>query len=507
GLARGDLLSSDPFLEVYLCPPTTTNNNSSSLNNRKYDDSLPSFVTGVQWATLNPTWDAVWNLQNVPERSELVILVKDKNKMMVDTDLGVASMILGQKLQGSPPEHSLDVYRSASRKQGQVIIEITARQSSCDPSSGPTSSGPARYSRHTSYAAGVLTRDRKNEFYTYRVRLYHLQEIFGSDPRFYQPYNRDYDAARRIFADSLEGLNIRNALHSQHSYLYRHGRNTEYGALETGAQFAELVHRARLSQWRKMRQRQQGQLSPLFSSGGRSRRSSIQQPTSNQQQQQYGEGYIENGSTSPIEVPEPSAPGKIRTLHDLRTVVFTYSIVPRGLYFSETGAAFFQDFMSKHAMHANRAPEVMYSGEFRLFVEDCIGCGDDGSDNESAGENEGQPERRPQWTLLIDNNSGTYGPKKENLYQVKKLFEQNFPDLIVKAVDREDPYLTAIKEEAKRMEEEMAIVSMLKTGMGLGPRPKSPLFAHTEMGSQEKLEQYSGPGYESNRSTEGKMLA
>ncbi|KAG0261324.1 hypothetical protein BG011_001098 [Mortierella polycephala] len=351
-LARGDLLSSDPFLEAYLGPPEDK-------------DSL-SFVTGVQWSTLNPTWDATWRLLNVTEGMMLQILIKDKNKMMVDTDLGRASLQLGAKLEGTQ-EHVLDIWRTDDRKQGRVILQTTATRSSGYSATltKPSTSGPSQYSRHTSYAAGVLTREKKYEFYTYRVRLYHLYDVFGTDARYYQHWNVDYDAAKRIFADSLEGLNIRNALHSQHSYLYRHGRNTAYGALGTAQDLGQLLHGDRLKK-------------------------------------------------------DPN--------QDLKTVLFTYSIVPRGLYFSETGAAFFQDFMSKHAMHANRAQEVMYSGEFRLFLD----------------------EQSAQWTLLIDNNSGTYAPKKEELYKVKQLFELNFPDLKVMALDREDPYLNDIREATKK---------------------------------------------------------
>ncbi|KAG0213583.1 hypothetical protein BGX28_004000 [Mortierella sp. GBA30] len=355
-LARGDLLSSDPFLEAYLGPPE--------------DKESLMFVAGVQWATLNPTWNATWHLLNVTEGMMLQILVKDKNKMMVDTDLGRASLILGGKLEGTH-EHVIDIWKSDDRKQGQVLVQTTATRSVGHSVSLTKAStrGPARFSRHTSYAAGVLTREKKYEFYTYRVRLYHLFDVFGTDHRHYQHWNVDYDAAKRIFADSLEGLNIRNALHSQHAYLYRHGRNTVYDALETGEDFGRLLHGERLSQ-------------------------------------------------------DPN--------QDLRMVLFTYSIVPKGLYFSETGAAFFQDFMSKHAMHANRSQEVMYSGEFRLFRD---------------------AQHNNAWTLLIDNNSGTYAPKKEELYKVQRVFELNFPGLVVNAVDREDPSLKEIREATKKMEE------------------------------------------------------
>ncbi|KAG0338016.1 hypothetical protein BG004_007399 [Podila humilis] len=329
-LPRGDLLSSDPFLEAYIGPPE--------------DKESLSFATGVKWTTLNPVWDAEWRLLNVTDGTVLEMFVKDKNKMMVDTDLGRASLLLGSNIEGTH-EHVLDVWRSNTKKQGQVIVKLRRR---------------GAYGR------------AKLEFYTYRVRLYHLLEVFGNDTRYYQHWNRDYDAAKRIFGDNLEGLNIRNALHSQHSYLYRHSQHSVYDGLSTANDIGTLLHGDRLSK----------------------------DPTQN-----------------------------------LKMTVFTYSIVPRGLYFSETGAAFFQDFMSKHAMHANRATEVMFSGEFRLFQDECY---------------------NNRWHLLIDNNSGTYAPKKEELYKVKELFERNFTDLIVSAVDREDPYLLEIRAATKQVEQDVA---------------------------------------------------
>ncbi|KAG0019956.1 hypothetical protein BGZ81_009529 [Podila clonocystis] len=358
-LARGDILSSDPYLEAYLGSPD--------------DPTSLAFVTGVQWFTLNPKWDATWELLNVPEDTVLHILVKDKDKMKEDTDLGNTSLLLNGKLEGTR-EHVLDVWRSETRKRGQVFVKTVATRTTGQVAQlpHPSTKGPARFSRHTSYAAGMLTREKKFEFYTYRIRLYHLLDVFGPDERRYQHWNVGYDAAKRIFADTLEGANIRNALHSQHSYLYRHDKTSLYGSLSTAEDLGRLLHGQRLAQ-------------------------------------------------------NPS--------QDLKMVVFTYSIIPKGLYFSETGAAFFQDFMSKHAMHANRATEVMYSGEFRLFRDE---------------------NHHGDWTLLIDNNSGTYAPKKEDLYRVRELFVRNFPDLVVVALDHEDPYLKEIRAATKKADQEQA---------------------------------------------------
>ncbi|KAG0322124.1 hypothetical protein BG000_003014 [Podila horticola] len=352
-LARGDLLSSDPYLEAYLGSPD--------------DPTSLTFITGVQWFTLNPKWDATWELLNVPEDTVLNILVKDKDRLKEDTDLGNTWLLLNGKLEGTR-EHVLDVWRSETRKRGQVFVKTVATRTTGQVAQlpHPTTKGPARFSRHTSYAAGMLTREKKLEFYTYRIRLYHLLDIFGPDVHGYQHWNVDYDAAKRIFADTLEGTNIRNALHSQHSYLYRHDKTSQYGALATADDLGKLLHSQRLTE---------------------------------------------------------------NPAQDLKMVVFTYSIIPKGLYFSETGAAFFQDFMSKHAMHAN----LLYSGEFRLFRDE---------------------HHHGDWTLLIDNNSGTYAPKKEDLYKVRELFVRNFPDLVVVALDHEDPYLKEIRAVTEKADQE-----------------------------------------------------
>eukprot|EP00026_Physarum_polycephalum_P002941 Phypoly_transcript_02950.p1 GENE.Phypoly_transcript_02950~~Phypoly_transcript_02950.p1 ORF type:complete len:702 (+),score=85.38 Phypoly_transcript_02950:252-2108(+) len=102
---------------------------------------------------------------------------------------------------------------------------------------------------------------------------------------------------------------------------------------------------------------------------------------------------------------------------------FTYVISDNTLKFSETGAPFFTDFMSKHAMHANCAKEVYYSGEF------CVA---------QVGQS---------WKLYVDNNSGTYAPNKADLPCLEACFRQNFPDLDVQALDREDPKLADLKRK------------------------------------------------------------
>lgn len=78
--------------------------------------------TGVKWSTLNPVWDAKWQLLNVTDGTVLEMFVKDKNKMMVDTDLGRASLLLSN-IEGTH-EHVVDIWKSNTKKQGQILVKV-----------------------------------------------------------------------------------------------------------------------------------------------------------------------------------------------------------------------------------------------------------------------------------------------------------------------------------------------------------------------------------------------
>ncbi|KAE9030318.1 hypothetical protein PR003_g11996 [Phytophthora rubi] len=52
-----------------------------------------------------------------------------------------------------------------------------------------------------------------------------------------------------------------------------------------------------------------------------------------------------------------------------------------------------------------------------------------------------------KYTLVIDNNSGTYAPPKEELPQLKALFETNFPGISVETHDRSSPELKEKRKE------------------------------------------------------------
>jgi hypothetical protein len=104
---------------------------------------------------------------------------------------------------------------------------------------------------------------------------------------------------------------------------------------------------------------------------------------------------------------------------------YTYVLMHDKLYMSETGLAVY-DMLSKHAMHASAAEEVVYAGELLVREEECVNG-------------------TPRNILVLDNNSGTYAPNAEHLPFVRDVFAQNFFGLDVEVYDLNDPVLHALR--------------------------------------------------------------
>jgi hypothetical protein len=119
--------------------------------------------------------------------------------------------------------------------------------------------------------------------------------------------------------------------------------------------------------------------------------------------------------------------------------------------------------VSKHAMHANVSEFVRYAGEFHiqrrllaphhLHSSMPVPCHPDQIDMD---ELQHYPAEKYEHWLVIDNNSGTFGPKKDDLPGLAELFRQNFPGLRVEALDFQDPLL---KQYVSQLKEENAVIA------------------------------------------------
>ena len=133
--------------------------------------------------------------------------------------------------------------------------------------------------------------------------------------------------------------------------------------------------------------------------------------------------------------------------------MFTYVVTLDGeMRFTETGEEFAIEFLSKHSMHADGAKEIAYSGEFfvRLMEEHEGDSGGRGVGEPGGGEP--QDEDPKHYELVIDNDSGTYRPRKELLPTLEGFLasDDNFGGLgRVLTVDGFDETLGKWKEERK----------------------------------------------------------
>ncbi|KAJ7290231.1 hypothetical protein C8J57DRAFT_1045181 [Mycena rebaudengoi] len=124
----------------------------------------------------------------------------------------------------------------------------------------------------------------------------------------------------------------------------------------------------------------------------------------------------------------------------VKPAVYTYIISAEddSLRFSETGAAFFVDFASKHALHANCHQTVRYSGEFHPRPAGGWQAFSDATSDADV-----------RWELVVDNNSGTYSPDKTLLPTLQALLQHNLSGVKIVALDREDPELIASREACR----------------------------------------------------------
>ena len=203
----------------------------------------------------------------------------------------------------------------------------------------------------------------------------------------HQPWNKHYKAAQSIFQGPTS-LVVRSGVQASHRMLYQRTGTNYFGVIEDAADFKKVLRGD-------------------------------------------GSGSGSGGSNTII---------GSQFAHRVKPAVYTYIISSEddSFRFSETGAAFFVDFASKHALHSNCCENVRYSGEFHPRPQ---GGWEKFSDD--------IPDEKVNWELVIDNNSGTYAPDKKLLPKVKGLLEYNFPSFTVFALDHGDDALKESREACR----------------------------------------------------------
>lgn len=216
---------------------------------------------------------------------------------------------------------------------------------------------------------GRLVNGQGSQIYsTWKVILIGVPFFFGERK---QEWNQAHKAAQAIF-HGLSAVPVRASIHALHSVLYAHSAHNNFGVIQYARDIFQLLH-----------------------------------------------GDHAGGLMNPY-------------AQRVKPAVYTYVIALEddSLRFSETGADFFADYASKHALHSNCATAVRYSGEFHPRP---AGGWDAFSDS--------RRDEDVRWELLVDNNSGTYAPDPNELPMLQKLLQYNFPGLTVIALDRQDAQL------------------------------------------------------------------
>ncbi|KAH9173100.1 hypothetical protein EDB89DRAFT_2242494 [Lactarius sanguifluus] len=356
------------FIGAQGLPKTDVAGSSDPYFVARFDREI-EYTSSVQVNTLQPVWNELWRLKNVPTDATLAVQVMDKDEGKTDDFVGkfettVAPGAKEAVIQG--PMHR--------RRSGTFWLNIESREPATPLSEAPayTFDGPLRYTQHYSPTVGQLTRVNDARLYsTWEVRLRGVRTFFGD---VFQHWNTEYAAAQSIFGAGPGALALRGTIRTGHRTLYAQTMRDRTGPLDTP--------RGRARAAARHKQPRAGTLSHR---------------------------------------PAPAA-RETCGVHD------------ETLRFSETGATFFVDFASKHALHANCAKRVRYSGGW-------AGYGDGNSDADA--------DERTHWELVIDNNSGTYAPSRDLLPAVRALLEYNFPGFAICALDREDPGLKESREACR----------------------------------------------------------
>lgn len=337
-------------------------------------DKRTSFVSKVIRNTLSPVWNEPWRVRNVPTSAILHITVMDKDEgAMTDDYIGEFETSISE---GAKEAEIIGPMFRRDRGTFWLKIDSTHTRDKDTARQYPyLFDGPIRYSKHFSPTVGLLTNlDQARLYSTWKMYVRGIPLFFGDK---HQHWNRNYKAAQNIFQGPTS-VAVRSGIQAGHRMLYARTSANGFGIIDKPTDVIEILH------------------------GGAGRPGS------------------KNASI------------QMQHAKRVKPAVYTYIISSDddSFRFSETGAAFFVDFASKHALHSNCNETVRYSGEFHPRPQ---GGWQNFSDE--------IPDEVVEWELVIDNNSGTYAPDKTLLPVLRRLLEYNFPGFTIHAWDREDPRL------------------------------------------------------------------
>ncbi|TFK25270.1 hypothetical protein FA15DRAFT_363960 [Coprinopsis marcescibilis] len=356
----------------------------------KLDDKI-TFVSNVIPNTLSPVWNEGWRVRNVPSSAVLHVEVKDKDEGSTTDDsvgtfkapvhpdgareFAIEGSVLGigrkrqrgtfwLKIESSPAtmrqrfefQYLFDGPIRFTRNFSPALGLFT-RSSTVKTVEDPGDSGPGA---NPAAAAAAAVQDPR----LYSTWKFHIKRVPLFFRDVHQPWNAKYAAAQKIFGNTPTSMAVRSTIQAAHSMLYARLANNGSGTFDT----------------------------------------------------RNGVGDQPGLADEPISLKQLLHAGGAQN-ERIKPAVYTYIISSADdtLRFSETGAAFFVDFASKHALHSNCATQVRYSGEFHPRP-----VGGWGRFKEERSDEE------VEWELVVDNNSGTYAPDKMMLPTVKECLEFNF---------------------------------------------------------------------------------
>ncbi|KAJ1303973.1 hypothetical protein OPQ81_008383 [Rhizoctonia solani] len=404
----------------------------------KIDDTI-AYTSRALPNTLNPEWNEFWRVRNVPSLAILKVKVYDKDENQYIDDY-IGKVKITDVYVGGLRE--VPIVSLLGRDHGTFQIEVISRPAEYPNLPAYIFDGPCRYSIHLSPTVGAFTARTTSarRYSTWKIHLKGIQLFFGNHR---QHWNREYRAAQAIFSGPLS-LTVRAPIIAGHRLLYARTTANRTGILDNAEDFWSLF-RARVDEGHG-----QGlaRLMGVNLDVGIRRTCPIcGKPESDIHSMECTGNHLPNdipsepgartNTSTGGRVPLDAEFGAVANLagtivpHEhvqrIKPAVYTYIIDEDTFRFSETGAAFFVDFASKHALHSSCAETVRYAGEFHPRPS----CGWANFDDRI-------PDHDVDWELWIDNGSGTYAPPIDMLDNLRRLFEYNWPGLAVRTFDFRD---------------------------------------------------------------------